>query len=223
MWQALYQELEGKGFVVIAVALESRGAEAARPWIEAAKATYPCLVDATHIVAERYGMVNVPIGVWIDEAGTIVRPPEPAGTTDSFRAMDRQTFALSAEARADLRNARASYVAALRDWAERGAASKFALSPEEVRRRMAPPDEAKARATACFRMGEYLHAVGFEGDARAYFDEATRLHPQNWAFRRQAWNLEDPMKAGGKEFWAAVDALGDGHYYDPVEMPAVQP
>lgn len=221
MWQALYQELGSKGFVVVAVALESRGPEAARPWIEAAKASYPCLVDTKHLVAELYGMVNVPIAVWIDEDGRIVRPAEPAGTTDSFRAMDRTNYSMPPEALAELRQARGNYLAALRDWAEHGAASKFALPPDEVRRRMSPPDDRRERATACFRMGEYLHALGLEEAARAYFAEATHLHPENWALRRQAWNLEDSMKAGGKEFWAAVDALGSDRYYDSIDMAGV--
>ncbi len=70
-------------------------------------------------------------------------------------------------------------------------------------------------------MGEYLHAPGFEDDERAYFVEAIRLHPENRAFRRQAWNLEGSMKAGGKEFWAAVDALGSDRYYDSSDMAGV--
>ena len=53
--------------------------------------------------------------------------------------------------------------------------------------------------------------------AAAEFAEATRLDPASWAYRRQAWNLEHPLKSGGPEFWAAVDALGDDRYYDPPE------
>ena len=222
MWQALYEELGSKGLVVVSVALESRGAEAARPWIEAAKASYPCLIDTNHLVAELYGMVNVPIAVWIDEEGRIVRPAEPAGTTDSFREMDRTNYSIPATALADLRQARGNYLAALRDWADHGASSRFALAPDEVRRRMSPRDDSRERATACFRMGEYLHALGIDEAARAYFAEATRLHPENWAFRRQAWNLEDPMKSGGKEFWAAVDALGSERYYASADMAGAE-
>ena len=78
MWQALYQDLQDRGFVVLAVALDSGGARTAGPWIEAARPTYPCLIDERHLVAELYGMVNVPNAVWIDEAGRIVRPAETA-------------------------------------------------------------------------------------------------------------------------------------------------
>ena len=45
MWQALYDELKDKGFMVVAVAEESRGADHARPWIEQAKSSYWQLID----------------------------------------------------------------------------------------------------------------------------------------------------------------------------------
>ena len=69
MWQALYEELKSQHFIVIAVALESRGADAARPWIELGKPAYPCLIDVDHDVARLYNMINVPQAVWIDEDG----------------------------------------------------------------------------------------------------------------------------------------------------------
>ena len=63
MWQELYASLKDRGFVVIAVALDSRPADPL-PWIEAARPTYPCLIDRDHRVAALYGMVNVPQAVW---------------------------------------------------------------------------------------------------------------------------------------------------------------
>jgi hypothetical protein len=48
--------------------------------------------------------------------------------------------------------------------------------------------------------------------------EARRLHPESWSYRRQTWELEEPGKAGGPEFWAAVDALGDRPYYPPTVL-----
>ena len=77
MWQKLYQDLSTKNFAIVAVAFDEP--QAARPWIEAAQPTYPCLIDRTHHVAELYHMVNVPQATWIDETGRIVRPPENAG------------------------------------------------------------------------------------------------------------------------------------------------
>ena len=76
--------------MVIAVAMDSREGDPL-PWIEAAKPTYPTLIDREHRLAELYGIVNVPQAVWIDEAGRIVRPAEPAGAYEGFRQMNRAT------------------------------------------------------------------------------------------------------------------------------------
>ena len=65
--------------MVISVAMESLGNETARGPIEKSKSTYVSLIDRNHLVADLYNMDNVPQAVWIDEAGTIVRPTEVAG------------------------------------------------------------------------------------------------------------------------------------------------
>ena len=151
--------------------------------------------------------------------GRIVRPPEPAGTTDSFRGMDRTTGKMEPEALADLRDTRGKYLDGLRDWAHRGAESPWSLSPEVVRSRLrgVSPDEARARAH--FQLGEYLWQQRQPERARAQFDEAIRLHPESWAYRRQAWDLEQLGKSGGPEFWGAVEALGETRYYAKIEAP----
>ena len=44
-------------------------------------------MDAKHTVSSAFQFVNVPMGVWIDEQGRVVRPAEPAWTstrTDTF-------------------------------------------------------------------------------------------------------------------------------------------
>jgi hypothetical protein len=205
--------LKDLNFLPIAVAFDSAGASAAGQWIAAANPSYPSLIDRRHIVAELYDMVNVPTAVWIDEQGRIVRPAEIAGYSDAFRKIDRATFAFPPDAEKEKTERRAAYLDALRDWARNGAASRYALAPEEVLRRMHTPDDAHALAAANFRMGEYLHETGRSRAAQKYFDEARRLRPESWNYKRQAWALEDPAKASGPEFWAAVDALGGRSYY----------
>ncbi len=76
----MHEELATQGLTVITVALD-RAADAER-WIAKAEPTHPSLVDEAHLVAERYGMVNVPTVVWIDEEGRIARPNDVAFTTD---------------------------------------------------------------------------------------------------------------------------------------------
>ena len=214
MWQALYEDVKDTGFVVVAVALDSGGARTTASWIRAANPTYPCLIDERHVVAELYGMVNVPNAVWIDEAGQIVRPSETAGSSDAFRThLDRTTKQMSADGLAERERTRTAYFEAVRDWARRGASSAFALSAEEVRKRLSMPTESHALAAASFRLGQYLHAEGHREAALPYLAEARRLHPESWSYRRQTWELEEPGKAGSPTFWAAVDALGDTPYY----------
>ena len=54
------------------------GPDAARPYVDLAQPEHPSLIDIAHLVDERFGVVNIPNSVWIDEEGIIVRPAEPA-------------------------------------------------------------------------------------------------------------------------------------------------
>ena len=219
MWQALYDELRAMNFVVISVALDSGGPAKTEQWIRAAKATYPCLIDERHVTAELYGVVNVSSAVWIDESGRIVRPAETAGTSDAFRTqLDRTTKQMSPEGMAERERVREAYLHALRDWAAAGPASPYALPEDEARRRLPFPAADHALAAVNFRLGQYLHARGHAQGAAPYLAEARRLHPESWSYRRQTWELEEPGKAGGPEFWAAVDALGEKPYYSPTVL-----
>ncbi len=221
VWQELYADVQDENLMVIAVAMDSRGAEAARPWIEQARAEYVCLVDPEHHVADLYNMVNVPQAVWIDESGQIVRPTEVSGTNEGFRQMDRTTFAMPEEQVQRAQQDRGVYVAALRDWVSKGVDSAFAWSADEVHARMQPPSDDVAWANANFRLGQYLRQHGNVAEGDGFLHEAIRLRPESWNFWRQTADLEEIGKSGGPEFWARVDALGDDHYYAPVEMPGM--
>jgi hypothetical protein len=191
---------------------------AARPWIEEAKPSYPCLIDNDHRVADLYHMVNVPQAVWIDETGHIVRPTESAGAYEGFRAMDRTTRKVPDEVAAITSLAKRTYVEAVRDWVVRGSASPHAFEPEAAIAHLSLPDETVARAHAHFRLGQHLLRHGQAAAARAQFDEARRLHPDSWNIWRQTAAVDDRGLAAGPEFWARVDALGRRRYYAPVDM-----
>jgi hypothetical protein len=216
VWQSLHDELKDHGFTVLAVALDEP--EPARRWIEAAKPTYPCLIDREHHLADLYHLVNVPQAVWIDESGRIVRPPETAGSTDAFRAMDRQTFAMPEAAAAERVRVKARYLDAVRDWARRGAASVHVLDEARAAARLGQPDDAVAEAHARFRLGQHLLRQGRSEEARAQMAEATRLHPDSWAMWRQAAEKDARGLASGPAFWARVDALGARPYYPPADI-----
>ena len=218
MWQVLAEELTDEGLTVLAVALDS--ADAARPWIEAAKSTYPCLIDADHHVAGLYNLVNVPQAVWIDEVGRIVRPPESAGSDDAFRAMDRDTGALPADALAQRQRRKTAYMDAVRQWARQGPSSVNALDAREAIARLPQPSDAEAEAHAWFRLGQHLQAQGQATEAEAAFAKATSLHPASWAMWRQIAAKDARGLASGTAFWARVDALGDRPYYPPADIVA---
>ena len=105
---------------------------AARPWIEAAKPSYPCLIDLDHRVADLYHMVNVPQAVWIDETGHIVRPTESAGAYEGFRAMDRATRKVPDEVAATTSRAKRTYVDADPRLGDPGAGEYPRLPPPEA-------------------------------------------------------------------------------------------
>ena len=216
MWQALYAELKGHSFMVVAVAEESRGAEHARPWIEQAKPDYWCLIDPEHRVASLYGMVNVPQAVWIDEAGRIARPPETAGSTDHFRRMDLATRTLSPEDQAARAAARTAYLDAVREWVRTG---RHALPAPDAARKLPRITPEIALAQAHFRLGLRLHRDGKRAEAQGHLAEASRLHPDSWNLWRQAADLNEVGKASGPDFWARVAALGDRPYYAPPDLP----
>jgi len=87
VWQALRNELHPKGFELVTVGLDTQGDAGCRGSIEAAKPQHPSLIDQHHVLADLFGVINIPSSVWIDEKGVIVRPaetapapPPPAGT-----------------------------------------------------------------------------------------------------------------------------------------------
>jgi len=214
----MFDSLQGRNFMVVAVAEESRGAEHARPWIEQSAATYWCLIDPDHRVAALYGMVNVPQCVWIDEAGRIVRPPETAGSTDHFRHMDLSTRTLAPEHAAARTTARAAYLDAVRDWVLTG---RHALVSSAVRQRLPHWTAEIALAHAHFRLGVWLRRAGRAAEAQRHLDEASHLHPDSWNIWRQAADLDEVGKASGPDFWARVRALGDRAYYIPPDLEGI--
>lgn len=190
-----------------------------RLWEAARKPEYPCLLDTSHLVARLYNITNVPSAVWIDEEGLMVRAPEHAGVKDMLREINLETFEIPETAAAAGQAARLGYLDALRDWVTKGPDSRFALSPDEIARRAPGPSTQDSVATAHFQIGTWYASRGDLEAAKPFFEEAVRLRPDSWTFRRQKIAVSDPAAVGeiaaDEGFWEAVHALGEKNYYEP--------
>ena len=219
MWQTLYRDLADHDFTILAVAFDEP--EAARPWIEAAAPTYPCLIDRSHHVAELYHMVNVPQATWIDEAGRIVRPPENAGQSDAFRHMDRASGQMTPQQSAERAHVKSIYVDAIRDWVSKGPRSEHVFDATAARARLRRPDAGAAQAHAHFTLAQHLKLERRHDEAAVHFAEAVRLHPRSWNLFRQSATKLANGSAAGDDFWARVEALGDEPYHLPIDMKGI--
>jgi hypothetical protein len=208
---------------VVTVALDTAGPQAARPFVQRAEAEHPSLIDQAHVMDELFGVFNVPMGIWIDEDGRIVRPAEVAfsrraggGDRPIPEDLDPYLRDVLLEAR-KIRIEPEAYVAALRDWVANGADSEYALSEDEVIRRCRPRSPESSRAAAHFELGQYLHRAGHLRDAVPHFREAHSLDPQNWTYKRQAWQFADPFQGPSEDYegdWLGdVKKVGAENYY----------
>jgi tetratricopeptide (TPR) repeat protein len=180
---------------------------------------------------ELFGVVNVPSGIWIDEQGTIVRPPETAypGKVSQLEhwaenpvpELDEYLLA-TAEETMKIQVRPKKYYYALIDWAEHGAESKYALSPDAVVDRSRPAGKEASEAAAHFELGQHLHRMGEEDAAVGHFREAHRLNPSNWTYKRQAWSMVDDRQGPNDVYegdWLSdVRRLGPENYYAPLDM-----
>ena len=204
--------------------------DAARAWTDRSGAEHPQLIDTAHSLDELLGVVNVPMAVWVDEDGMIVRPPELAMIEHSEWAdieiqddWPEQVRDMLVQVKHIPRGDPDRYAGAIRDWVARGADSPFALPPDEVLRRSAPRPIEEAEAAAQFELGQHLHHAGFQADARPHFREAHRLQPHNWTYKRNAWELVHPGVQGPSEDYDGdwltdIKALGPEHYYPPLAL-----
>ena len=195
------------------------GASVAGEWIEPSGATYPCLIDERHIVADLYGVTNVPSAVWINEDGTVARSTENCGSSDAWRfAFDRVAGEMPSEAADDATERHRIYFDAVRDWAERGRDSRH-VRDAPAAATSGGSDADQARASACFLLATHLRQSGNVEGARRWMAEAASLAPRSWRIKREHWTLDDPGNLFAGDFWLEVDALGDERYYDP---PAIE-
>jgi tetratricopeptide (TPR) repeat protein len=203
----MYHQLKDKNFEILSVAQDTGGVKDAGKWITEAKPApaYTVLIDEKHLVSKLYNMVNVPTGVWIDEKGRIVRPNEVAFADDRFK----QFTGLDS----------APYLNAIRDWAEKGEKSEYAMSEEKLRQKLSMNDPNLLMASAEFGLGEYLYKSGHANEAIPHFKEAQKLNPKSWNYKRQAYALGDAKRDYATTFIDEVNKAGGSKvYYAPPDL-----
>jgi peroxiredoxin len=71
--EKLYQELRNKDFEILAISIDSDGAEVVASFMQEYKLTFPALIDSEGSIKESYGVTGVPESFIIDQHGILVK------------------------------------------------------------------------------------------------------------------------------------------------------
>ena len=155
-----------KAFQFVSVAVDTQGADAARPWTERAGATFPTVVDRDNALAAIYDYKLIPNGVVLDAAGII---------------RYRKIGGFSVEHAADV-----EAIQRLID----GAVEQVELEAPAVPYQL--DETERALVDTRMRLGAGLFARGARAEAVAEWRRALQLDPGNLTIRKQIWMAEHP-------------------------------
>jgi hypothetical protein len=180
----------------VSIALDE--ADAARPFVDEAAPTYVVVVDPDHVVADRYGLFNVPSVVWIDERDRIVRPPDIGYGNNmwkDFTGVDAEP-----------------HLEEVRRWVRGGAVE---YDERFVREHRLRPTAEQQEARVERRLAAWLARHGHAEAARRHIERAAELAPMDWTIRRGGLPIGggDPFGAeffAFMEEWQQVGAPGYG-------------
>jgi hypothetical protein len=192
----MHEELGPRGLAIVAIALD-RSAGDVREFADAAGATFPILIDAEHRTADLYRIINVPTGVWIDESGRIVRPPDVAFGNNAFTELHGVDAA--------------PHLGDLRAWATEG---RLPFDERAVRERQIAPTAEEQLARAEFALGWWLHSRGRAAAAEPHFARADALAPHDFTIRRGSMPIrgKDPFGGDFAELFQEWIAAGKPYY-----------
>ncbi len=157
-----------KNFALVSIAVDAQGPEAARPWAEAAGATFTTVVDRENRLAALYDYKLVPNGIVLDEHG-IVRYAKIGG--------------FSVENAADV-----DAVQRLID----GDAGQIEAESRAVPYRLGATERELVETR--MRLGSELFRRDAREEAVAEWQRALRLDPENLTIRKQIWMARYPEK-----------------------------
>jgi hypothetical protein len=160
---------------LVSIAMEHNGADRARPYVAAAGATFPVLIDEESLTTVAFGFKAIPNGVLVDEAG-VVRYAKFGGFSvdkpEDVAAVERFVRGEDAGPNPPLR------------------------VPYELGAVMSD------RVAASLSRGRQLAARGQTDAAVAEWRAALRLDPENLVIRKQIWAALHPEKFAPTIDWA---------------------
>ena len=216
-------EIHPRGAEVVTVALDTGGPDAVAPFVSAANPEHPSLIDEAHITDELFGFTNVPMAVWIDESGVLVRPAHTAQIQRSPLRDGEVPDGLPERLRDTLIEVKkipdhgAGYRDGILDWVEHGPESSFAMTPAEVVERSQPRSRDAAEAAACFELGQHAWRAGDRDGAVPWFRRAHALDPSNWTYKRQAWTFATTPEGQVSDLLQGPTDLYEGNWLDDIK------
>ena len=140
--------------------------------------THPALIDSEHVVAHRYGIINISTAVWIDEEGRIVRPPAIEYGSNQFKDFHGKDCE--------------PHLEAVRRWVRDGVVP---MQADEVAAKQPVPTQDEQLARAEFGLAWFLNQRGDRESAEKHFVRAGELAPFDWTIRRGSMPIRglDPM------------------------------
>ncbi len=157
-----------KDFRFVSVAVDTQGMEAARPWAEAAHATFPTVVDRENRLAHLYDYKLIPNGIFLDADGII---------------RYRKFGGFNIENAADV-----AAIQRLIDGEVTQIESEDRAAPYRL------DDTERELVEAYTRLGTELFARGARAEAAAEWKRALHRDPENLTIRKQIWMAEYPEK-----------------------------
>ncbi len=166
-WQRFYEQLTSDNVELISVAMEHTGGDAARPFVEQAKTTFPTVVDEHGVTSTLLGFKAVPNGVLVDEDGVIRWAKYGGFSIDKPEDIEVVKRFLRGE--------------------------DPGPSPVQDAPYQLGPVERDLVGTK-LRLGRLLDEGGRRDEAVAVWRDALRLDPENLTIRKQIWAVKHPEK-----------------------------